>query len=61
MKALDEGKVKTRSKISMGTNLHYEGRCPDTSFSPICVKGGEVWVQQPQIQETKITKIVKSI
>ena len=27
MKALDEGKVKTRSK-SIGTNLHYEGNRP---------------------------------
>ena len=26
MKALDEGKVKTRLKISIGTNLHYDGK-----------------------------------
>ena len=34
MRSLDDGNVKTRSKISVGTNRHYEG----SGFPPISTK-----------------------
>ena len=38
MKALYEGQVKTITKISIGTNLHYEGGASATSSTDNCPK-----------------------